>query len=188
MESKKWNFNQWRNFSLFILGKKFHEWYPGHLMVSFSLCWKNSEDTQHALRNHIEYGLTAKIRAAIRARKRWTYAKYNSLMANFNYRKVEKSFLTLKCPAKAAFLLKDTIDILDTNRHTSLSIYNFVQTQSTHFASAREKSQSVFRVLFKCDFDELNDIRTHSQTNFHHFVLFSIYQNYLCQRTSIIYF
>ncbi|KYN29753.1 DENN domain-containing protein 1A, partial [Trachymyrmex cornetzi] len=27
----------------------------------------------------------------------------------------------------------DTVDTLDTNRHTSLSIYNFVQTQSTHF-------------------------------------------------------
>jgi len=59
---------------------------------------------QHALRNHVEYGLIAKIRASMNARERGTHAKCNSLAANFNYQNVERIFLILRCPAKC-FLL-----------------------------------------------------------------------------------
>jgi len=43
-----------------------------------------------------------------------------------------------------AFLLGNTVDTFDTNRHTSLSIKNLFQTQSTLFDSTRKESRSVF--------------------------------------------
>jgi len=69
----------------------------------------------------------------------------------------------------AAFFLGDRVDILDTNRHTSLSIYNFVQNSIQDSVDTLRlclgKELERVSSLFKCDFDELNDIRLNIPAN-----------------------
>ena len=103
-------------------------------MIPLFLCWKNSENTQHALRNHVENGLSqdSNVDGCAQTRIHWRHAKSSLLAADSNCSICGEKSLILKCSIGCSLVFPNINERSDQDTKASTALWANLAAFGSH--------------------------------------------------------